>query len=211
MIRFAVHRIVMVSASDYFHALLGPNFEEGTENEVLIGDVNGQTLKSIIDFCYSGEIGIQADNVESILAAASKMAMIDIETMCEQYLHRRLSIENLVDAFMLADKYSLVELRRRSFDELCRDFESATDSQIQKLSAPQLTELLQSDNVAASEDDICRKVIGWIDHEESRSNDAPDILKIIRLEHISVQVQYIQANLNIVRFCHSIALLILHY
>lgn len=195
----------MVSSSDYFHALLGPNFEEGTENEVLIGDINGQTLKSIIDFCYSGEIDIQANNVESILAAASKMAMLDIEKMCKQYLQRELSTETMVDAFMLADKYSLVELRHVSFFKLCRELDLATDSQFKKLTAPQLSKLLQSDYVAASEDDICRKVIGWIDHEESRSNNAPDILKFIRLEHISVQVDSgeSQSSLFVLSVCSS--------
>lgn len=47
--RFPVHRLIMMSASNYFHALLRPNFKGGQNKEVIIADIDGVTLKSIIE------------------------------------------------------------------------------------------------------------------------------------------------------------------
>lgn len=181
----------MMSASSYFHALLGPNFAEGRTKQVVITDVVGATLKSIIDFCYTGAIVISDENINSIIAAASKMNMVDIEKLCVQHWMENLCVDNVVETFMSADKYSLVELRRRSFNMMYTYFDDVTGSQLQALEYPQMVELLKCDDIYGPEEDICRKLIEWVDFDkQNRSNFAPELLKLIRLEHIPVQVKH---------------------
>lgn len=181
----------MMSASTYFHALLGPNFKEGKDKEVFIPDVDGASLKSIIDFCYTGNITINNENIMSIIAAASRMEMVDIEEECERHWIQNLDFQNVVETFMSADEYSLTELRKKSFNLMCMSFNDVTASQLKQLDHHHFVELLKCNRIFGPEEDVCRKLIQWVDHDKkNRSKHAAALLKLVRWDLIPVQVRF---------------------
>lgn len=52
------------------------HFMEVDQNEILLGGIDGDSLRTIIDFCYSCEIEINTDNVCDVMAAASRMELV---------------------------------------------------------------------------------------------------------------------------------------
>lgn len=88
--RFPVHRIVMATSSEYFETLLAPHVVEGRKDEVIIEDIDGPTLKSIIDYCYTGCIDITEENVDSIFAAASKSEFTELVRRCRKFCDARI-------------------------------------------------------------------------------------------------------------------------
>ena len=54
-VEFAVHKVVMVSASDYFEAMLRTNMVEAQENRVELKGITSAGLKKIIEFIYTGK------------------------------------------------------------------------------------------------------------------------------------------------------------
>lgn len=59
---------------------------EATKQEVSIERVSGDALHVLLTFSYTGSIAIDEDNVDEIVGAASMLAMVRVELLCEQYL-----------------------------------------------------------------------------------------------------------------------------
>lgn len=114
----------MMSASDYFQALLGPNFREGRKKIINLPNIDGATLKVIIQFCYTGKVQINAENIVNILSAASAMELVLIEEKCEQFWNENLATFNCIDIFSLADKYNFRDLRQKALEFICENFEA---------------------------------------------------------------------------------------
>lgn len=181
----------MISSSEYFRALLGPNFKEGQEEKLTISDVDGPTLKAIINFCYSGKIQITEENIMQIVAAASHMAFDRIEQKCEQLWNESLATSNCLQIFSAADKYSFADLRKKSFDFICEHFEALDAGELQKINATFVSELLKCDQIHAREEFIFQRLAEWASyHETTRFKHVPDLLKSIRLEKISQPVSF---------------------
>lgn len=109
----------MISTSEYFQAFLGPNFKEGHGAEVTIADIDGSTLKSIINFCYTGKIEINVENIMQLVWSASTMGFVYIERECKQFWCDNLTASNCVEFFVMADKFGFLELRRKSLAYIC--------------------------------------------------------------------------------------------
>lgn len=190
--RFAVHRLVMMSSSSYFKALLGPNFEEGQKDEVPIANIDGPTLKLIIDFCYTGKIKITDANIMEIVAAASVMNLVRIEQMCEQFWNDKLRVANCVEIFGCADKYSFLDLRQKSLDFICEHFVDVAPSDLQELEFEFIAEVLKCNEINALEEYIFQQMLQWVDCDgEKRSQYCADVLKMIQMEKIPLPVRSI--------------------
>lgn len=196
-IRFSVHRLVMMSASKYFAALLGPNFKEGQEEEVSIADIDGATLKLIIDFCYTGELRITDENIMQIIAAASAMEFVLIEEKCQQFWNNILEKTNCVEMFSLADRYSFALLRKRALDMICGYFEGVPIGDLQALTFSSFSELIKCDQIHAvwQEEFIFQRMALWVDHNEvDRAIYAPELFQSIRLEILAKNVRLASAS-----------------
>lgn len=52
--RIRAHRVILSSASDYFHAMFTNNLSESFKSEIEMLNMDGYALKALIDFIYSG-------------------------------------------------------------------------------------------------------------------------------------------------------------
>lgn len=181
----------MTSASEYFEALLGPNFEEGRKKEVTIADIDGPTLKQIIGYCYTGRISITEENIMQIVWPASTMGFVDIEKKCRSFWSDTLTATNCVETFVLADKLGFLKLRKKSLGFICVLFQFVPADDLHCLQFPYFAELLQCHEIHALEDSICRRLVQWVEHSVmERSKHVPDLLKWIRMENLSTQVWF---------------------
>lgn len=188
--RFPVHRLIMMSTSEYFRALLGPNFKEGHEKDVNISNVDGPTLGAIINFCYSGNIEITDDNIMQIIEAASAMELVRIEKKCEQFWNEKLSTSNCVEIFLAAEKFSILELRKTSIDFICEHFTSIAPEIFLEIDFSTFAMILKCDNIHAIENLIIERLIKWIEYDDkNRSKYAPALLKLMRMEKVMQPVR----------------------
>lgn len=202
-----MHRLVMMSSSDYFRARLGPDFEDGKKDEFVISNTDGPTLKAIIGFCYSGKIQISVDNIMQIIDTASHTGLDRIERKCEQFWIENLQESNCLEIFEAADKYSLKDLRKTSFEFICENFEALDGSELQKVKVSIFSELLRNGQVKAREEFIFERLVEWAGyHETTRAKHIPDLFKSIRLEKISQPVRSLQfsSTISIAKFTVAI-------
>lgn len=178
-----------MASSKYFVALLGPNFREGAAKEIPLEAVDGLMLKTILDFIYSGQIGINGANVADIVAAASSMELIALEERCGEFWKTNMSVENCVEVFLNADKYRLTKLRSEALKFICDHFEDATTEDIEQMNEENIRELLEQDVISAPETIVFDRLAQWLVENNIKGGDiVSEMLKLIRLSHIPNKV-----------------------
>lgn len=180
--------MVMSASSKYFEALLGPNYKEGTESKVTL-NINGEMLKAIIDYCYTGRIDIVAENADDILDAASGLELIGLEEMVGKFWCDNLKIENCIEELTKADKYFLTKLWQKALQFCARNFAKLPVPDMLDIDESILRKLLACDEIATTEEQIFECVVKWLQRNAvERAKFVPALLKLIRLKHITSQV-----------------------
>lgn len=94
-----------------------------------------------------------------------------------------------MDILLKANKFHLTALKPLVFDKISNHFAAIEIREISKFEVETLKEILKNDNLCGNEDNIFERLVGWLDaNPEQRAQYIPDLLKLIRLEHISAEV-----------------------
>lgn len=168
----------MNAASKYFADLLGPNFQEGKPKEFVLDDSDGPTIKTVVNFCYTGNIDLSEENAEKCLKIASDVEIDFLEKKCRQFYSKKLNVDNSVSILMIADKYRIGDLRQRAFNLVCEKFEIVSTTDIQKLNHSLLVELLKCNKILESGDLCAQRLLDWFQSDEvERGVYMPQLLK----------------------------------
>lgn len=182
--------MVLAASSKYFTAALGPNFKEANKSEFVLDDTDGETVKAIVDFCYTGHINLTEENVEKFLTIASSIQIDLLEEKCCQFYNDKLGVNNCVNTLIVADKYSAPNLRQTAIDMVCKSFEEIPSADIQRLDHRLLKEILKCDKIQANEELVYQRLLEWFHCEDGEHvQQMPELLKLIRLKHIPLQVR----------------------
>lgn len=69
---------------------------ETTDPIVDIHDIKGDIMSLIIDFIYTRDIRLNENNIYEILPAANQLQVLDLFSLCENYLCEKLCPENIL-------------------------------------------------------------------------------------------------------------------
>lgn len=173
---------MIAQSSQYFEALLGPNFREGAQNEIVLQDIDGPTLRKIIEYIYCEHIALDVGNVEAILAAASSMELVSLEEKCAEYLATTLTPWNWFHVLTLADLYNCRGLKAKAMQFVSVNFQFIAKADIMQLDANDWIDLLRSDDIEATEAQIFSYLVDWHNQNiKQRAKHMPELLKLIRL------------------------------
>lgn len=182
--RIPVHRVVLCAANSYFSSLLTIEMREKYQNEILIENIDGGTLQSIVEFCYSGKIKISKENVDDLLAAADMFQFANLKEKCIENFERMLEPVNCLGIIALAEQYNLEGLKASATTLAHNRFmEVINTEELVHLETPQLLELLSNDNINVdSEEDVFLALTKWIDFNlKSRQKHIKDLVQAIRV------------------------------
>lgn len=169
--------------------MLGPNFREANEKEIVLHDIDGATLQLLINFCYAGRITITSDNIEDLVDAAARMELIPLEQDCCKFLIDNLTIDNCLDVLFIADKYNFTQLNQKTLDFMCEHFEDIPIADMVEINYKNFNELLNYGNYKFPESIVFDRLVRWCGHNErERAKYVPLLVDYIRLECIPDEV-----------------------
>lgn len=184
LIRIPIHRSLFAAVSKTFEGKIG------SKSELILDHIDGEIIKAIVDFCYSGHIDMTEENVGNFLAAATIIQLDLLQEKCCQFYADKLSVNNSVDTLLIADKCNNANLRRWALDLICESFEVVPLAHFGRLESRLLQTILVCDKISATEECVLQRLLEWFQLKERyRKQFMPDLLKMVRLEYIPSQVR----------------------
>lgn len=197
-ISIPAHRLVLSAMSEYFRTAYQDAQIVVNKNVLEFKEIEPHTLKSIIDFIYSGSIELNLEIVEQILRAAIFLKINILIDGCCEFIERNLDASNSLFWFRLATELSLCTIRSKSVELIYIEFEQISkEEEFLMLTEDEIKNFLSNENPYTDfEDKLFISIIQWINYDKpNREHLMVELLKKIRYQHLSSK--FITENMSI--------------
>ncbi|KAL3666429.1 hypothetical protein V7S43_019055 [Phytophthora oleae] len=105
----AAHRVVLATASPFFHALFTSGMKESREisPQIPIPGVPVAAFKELLRYMYVGELRVSGDTILSVLHAANRLELQEVVEICCKQLMLELNVNNCVDIYMCCEQLQM--------------------------------------------------------------------------------------------------------
>jgi len=114
----ACHKAVLSARSSVFQAMFQHDMKESNNNEVIISDLDFETVKDMVRYIYSGRVKEIKDKSDLLLSAADKYDIKDLKDLCCQQLSTNLSVDHVIEVLVLSDLHKATDLKQQSIQFL---------------------------------------------------------------------------------------------
>ncbi|CAC5412253.1 KLHL31 [Mytilus coruscus] len=213
---FQVHKILLVTCSDYFYDLFVEKKYSAKETD--FSDIKPDVLEGILECMYTGKIHLTDGNTESVLAAASKLGFFNVKDVCEEFLVSTATLKNCLRMLDIAFRFSLNNLCDTSLEISAKSYKLISRrSRYKELPVDQIMALLKRDDLAADDElEVFRCMLMWIDHDRvDRLEHAAHLMTAVRLPLLPASVivdsvESVEYLMNIPE-CQNLVKEALHY
>lgn len=204
MRRISVHRSMLIASSSYFRRMCSSGMKESIENRIVLNGVTSEAVHQLINFCYTGKLDLNMNNVAELIQAASLLEYESIEQICVDYLSKKLKIKPEICFWVhsIADLYGLHGLCLEANQCAIKNFSKIRKSvDFLTLGIDRITDLLSDDKLSVSkEEEVFDAALSWVNHDkDNREVDCLNVLKCVRFLEISsndVRVSFCSFNLD---------------
>ncbi|XP_040057298.2 kelch-like protein 41a [Gasterosteus aculeatus] len=178
------HRLILAACSPYFRELYFiADGKEMEQMEVVLENMDPNVMEAIVNYMYSAEIDINEDNVQDILAAASRLQIPSVFTVCVNYLQKRLSVKNCLAIYRLGLVLNSARLAMAARNHIADRFETiAKDEDFLQLSPPELFAIIGADALNVEKEEVVfETLMRWIrKDQEKRVKSLEEAFECIR-------------------------------
>ncbi|XP_040904442.1 kelch-like protein 3 isoform X5 [Toxotes jaculatrix] len=164
------------------------DMSESKAHQVEIREVDGQTLRKLVDYIYTAEIEVTEDNVQVLLPAASLLQLMDVRQVCCEFLQSQLHPTNCLGIRAFADLHTCTQLLNQAHAYAEQHFtEVVQGEEFLGLTLQQVCSLISSDKLTVStEEKVFEAMIAWIKHDKpARLEYMPKLMEHVRLPLLS--------------------------
>ncbi|XP_041830613.1 kelch-like protein 11 [Melanotaenia boesemani] len=189
----SAHRSVLSAASQYFSLLLGGQFSESQSGRVELKEWSSttgpdpDTVESVIQFMYTGEVRVTTANVHEVLELAHRFLLRQLKSFCADFLMKKLSLSNCVAVHSLAHMYSLDQLAQEAAETIRRNFHKVISSEeFYTLPFHLLRDWLSDSEITVnSEQELFEAIVKWVhQNKDERETHFEELFKLLRLLQI---------------------------
>ena len=183
------NRLVLSCYSKFFESVFLSPMKERHQNEIEIQKFDGQAVRALIDFMYSGKIKINETNVVNLLPVADCFQMKNVKQFCFEFLEDNLSISNCFKLINLSIQENCPFLLESTYKFISRNFDQITQTGTFKhLSKSCLVSLISDlDSSVVKQSSVYNAILSWTQEDESRKKDFTELFLLIKFRLLSVQ------------------------
>lgn len=185
-----IHRAILSAVSPYFKAIFINSLkrDEPEEKEIFV-DVPSYYMNLILDYAYTGNCCVTAENVEHLLPYADQFDIVGVIQLCCQFLLRELRPHNCLGIFKFARCYFCSDLEKKGKLYIRQNFSRILKecNEFKNLIFDELEDILRDDELNVRNEEIVFQAIKtWVEHDtEIRRSHISSLLSCIRFGHIS--------------------------
>lgn len=184
-----VHRAVMSSCSEFFRSLFTNGLQETLENNVTIHGISLKMMETLIEYAYTKDVLITADNAEDIFVAADRFNVLGLLQDCIEFLAKELSPENCIGLHRFARFFNNKDLCDLCWVYIMSHFREVVEvsAEFVHLDHEDLLEIIANDTLGVqNEDEVYEAVIKWVEFSpRERKDDCNKLLGAVRFAYIS--------------------------
>lgn len=194
-----MHRIILAASSEFFHTFFTTNLNDREQSEFRMGEIDGGTLRQLVDYCYTGRIALGMDNVESVLRWAHQYLLADVVALCADYLNDNLNATNCFRLRTLAKLLNINELSETVERYFAENFTKiAQTTEFAEVSLDALVEFLQRNDLNVdAEQEVLNAVLHWMNHERAERLQHFDVLLFDYIRVMQIDDKVDQAALEL--------------
>jgi len=184
------HKLLLAGCSPYFNTMFSSQWKESNEGieKVHVVGVAADTLRSLVDFMYHGELEVSEETAAEIMVAADLLLMVKVKDAICQFMQKIISAANCVFLAKLGDTYSCSELQqsakrfmKRNFEDVCRT------EDFLELEIEDVEELISSDSIyVETEETVVQAVLLWC-NTDKRKESLERLFKYVKLMNLSAE------------------------
>eukprot|EP00794_Sanderia_malayensis_P008156 gene8156-9028_t len=162
---FDAHKNILSSCSPYFKAMFSTKMKESTETKpVVLNDIDANNMEALLNYIYTGDIELRADNIRPIISAANYLLITNLKERCVQFLKKMLTPANCLSIENTAEEYNCEWLRSTATNYIRENFLTiARTDEFKELPVEKLLELLSSDEThVENEEQIFEALMLWM-------------------------------------------------
>ncbi|KAA0158156.1 hypothetical protein FNF28_06370 [Cafeteria roenbergensis] len=144
--RVAAHRFVLATRSARFRRVLTSSMREAHSDVISIPDVDGETLRRLVEFLYTDGIASTTGPQQAMdLLVASNAGSEDrLSRLCEACIAGFLDVDNATALFEFADHHSCTDLRAAALSHIIAHFKTVAElPEFEHLAEPLREEILR--------------------------------------------------------------------
>ncbi|XP_071455545.1 actin-binding protein IPP-like [Hetaerina americana] len=194
---FKAHRSVLVAACSYFRAMFSSGLLEGKESRVKMLSLSPQTMSSMLQFIYTGELQVGLDEVQELMVVADMLQMGDVIDGCTQLMHDEIDPANALGIFRFAEAHNCTAMSKMSECFVKQNFvEVVKGEEFLDLPLNILTFFLSSEGLEVdSEMQVFESAVRWLFHDPpNRREHVFEVLRHVRLGLLHPDLMSLRAS-----------------
>lgn len=103
----AAHRVILATASPFFHALFTSGMKESREHRIELNEIHAPAFQELLKYMYLGQLHITGETILAILHTANQLEMSEVVEICCKQLMLELNVNNCVDIFLCCENLKM--------------------------------------------------------------------------------------------------------
>ncbi|XP_077344623.1 kelch-like protein 30 [Lithobates pipiens] len=185
---FPCHRAVLALCSQYFNAMFTGNFQESISAHVEIKEVDADVMETLINFCYTGRLTINQNNVEGLIRISNQLNFSAVRKVCIRYLQQQMDATNCLGIWEFGETHGCPEVKAKAWSFLQENFEAVCqEEEFLLLPLERLLHYMGDPLLQVREDQSRAKaILHWVRQDEkTRAPHLPELLSIARLSNLT--------------------------
>lgn len=179
----SAHKIILASRSGAFHKIFYGDDEFKGKHEIKIVDAMAAEFEAFLRYFYCLNMEISKQNIAKIMYLADKYSIVTLLVLCEDFLKKTSTFENILPAYRLAILFRRNELKQFLEEKIRKQpKEFFTSAQFNESLKYELESFLQLDRLNCDGKDVFDALMLWSENACVQKRKNASNMKIRRAQ-----------------------------